>query len=72
MSALFILSISEKLGQGVLLNYLLGKYHSPKVETRIFMFLDLTSSTEYAFFIISIDERIISQYFFFMDLDLGP
>jgi len=48
MSALFILNISEKLGQGVLFNYLLGKYHSPKEETRIFMFLDLTSSSSYA------------------------
>ncbi|MCW8849789.1 MAG: adenylate/guanylate cyclase domain-containing protein, partial [Melioribacteraceae bacterium] len=48
MIALFILSISEKLGQGVLLNYLLGKYHKPKEDTRIFMFLDLTSSSTYA------------------------
>ena len=48
MSALFVLHISEKLGQGVLFNFLLGKYHSPKEETRIFMFLDLTSSSKYA------------------------
>jgi adenylate cyclase len=48
MIALFILSISEKLGQGVLVNYLLGKYHKPKEDTRIFMFLDLTSSSTYA------------------------
>ena len=47
-SALFVTHISEKLGQGVLLNYLLGRYHSPKEETRIFMFLDLTSSSTYA------------------------
>jgi adenylate cyclase len=48
MFALFILHISEKLGQGVLFNYVLGKYHKPKEETRIFMFLDLTSSSTYA------------------------
>jgi len=48
MSALFVLHVSEKLGQGVLLNYLLGKYHNPKEENRIFMFLDLISSTTYA------------------------
>lgn len=48
MSALFVLKISEKLGQGILINYLLGKYHSPKEENRIFMFLDLISSTAYA------------------------
>ena len=48
LSAFFILNISDKLGQGVLLNYLLGKYHTPKEENRVFMFLDLISSTEYA------------------------
>ena len=48
MLALFILQISEKLGQGVLFNYILGKYHKPKEDTRIFMFLDLTSSSAYA------------------------
>ena len=42
------MNISEKLGQGVLFNYLLGKYHTPKEETRMFMFLDLTSSTMFA------------------------
>jgi len=46
--ALFILQISEKLGQGVLVNYLLGKYHRPREEVRIFMFLDLKSSTRLA------------------------
>jgi adenylate cyclase len=48
MTGLFILQISDKLGQGVLINYLFGKYHSPKEEMRIFMFLDLKSSTSYA------------------------
>ncbi len=48
MSSLFVLQISEKIGQGILFNYLLGKYHSPKEEVRIFMFLDLISSTKYA------------------------
>ncbi len=46
--ALFLLQISQKFGQGVLLNFLTGKYHRPKEEVRIFMFLDLTSSTTYA------------------------
>lgn len=48
MAALLIVQIGQKLGQGVLLNYLLGKYHKPKEDTRIFMFLDLTSSSAYA------------------------
>lgn len=42
------LHISEKYGKGVFLNSILGRYHSPKVETRIFMFLDLSSSTTIA------------------------
>lgn len=46
--ALFILQASEKFGQGVLINFLLGKYHRPKEEHRAFMFLDLKSSTTYA------------------------
>lgn len=48
MLALFILQINEKFGQGVLLNFLLGKYHKPKEDKRIFMFMDLKSSTTYA------------------------
>jgi adenylate cyclase len=46
--ALSLLQISQKFGQGVLINFLIGKYHQPKEEVRIFMFLDLTSSTTYA------------------------
>jgi len=48
MSALFVLQVSEKLGQGVLLSFLLGRYHRPREETRIFLFMDLKSSTAYA------------------------
>lgn len=46
--ALFILQVSEKFGQGVLVSFLLGKYHQPKEEQRLFMFIDLKSSTTYA------------------------
>ena len=48
LSALFILQVNDKFGQGVLLSFLLGKYHQPKEEDRIFMFMDLKSSTTYA------------------------
>ncbi|MEM8895621.1 MAG: adenylate/guanylate cyclase domain-containing protein, partial [Bacteroidota bacterium] len=40
--------ISENLGPGVLRNLLTGKYHQPKREVRIFMFLDMKSSTTIA------------------------
>ena len=46
--ALFILQVSEKFSQGVLINFLLGKYHQPREEVRIFMFMDLKSSTSHA------------------------
>lgn len=48
MSALFILQVNDKFGQGILISFLLGKYHQPKEENRIFMFMDLKSSTTYA------------------------
>lgn len=44
----FILQINKKFGPGILLEYSLGKYFSPKVEDRAFMFLDLKSSTRLA------------------------
>ena len=44
----FILQIDKKMGKGVLLNLLVGRYHSPREEKRIIMFLDLTSSSRIA------------------------
>ena len=40
--------VSKKIGPRLLMNLLLGRYHKPKEENRIFMFLDLTSSTTIA------------------------
>jgi len=45
---LFFHEVSDNLGQGVLTNFLTGKYHSPVEEERIFMFLDMKSSTTIA------------------------
>ncbi len=44
----FIRLVSRKFGQGVLLQYVLGKYYQPREEERIFMFMDLKSSTSIA------------------------
>ncbi len=44
----FLRSINQILGRNVLLNLVIGTYHSPKEENRIFMFLDLKSSTSIA------------------------
>ena len=45
---LFFLQLTDKFGPGVLSKFLLGKYHQPKEESRIFMFLDMYSSTAIA------------------------
>lgn len=44
----FLIIGNEKFGKGVFLKILLGKYKTPKEEKRIFMFLDLKSSTTIA------------------------
>ena len=45
---LFISEVSDNIGQGVLKNFFMGKYHTPLIENRIFMFLDMKSSTTIA------------------------
>ncbi|NND08464.1 MAG: adenylate/guanylate cyclase domain-containing protein [Saprospiraceae bacterium] len=42
------LQVNDKFGQGLLLAFINGKYHRPKEEERIFMFVDLISSTSIA------------------------
>jgi adenylate cyclase len=44
----FIIQVNKKYGPGVLLPLLLGKYRQPREEERIFMFMDLKSSTSIA------------------------
>lgn len=44
----FINQVNKKYGPGVLVPLLLGKYRNPKEEERIFMFMDLSSSTTIA------------------------
>ena len=46
--SLFFMEVSDNIGQEVLLNFLTGKYHYPTEEERIFMFLDMKSSTSIA------------------------
>jgi adenylate cyclase len=42
------LQVSDSFGYGVLHNFILGRYNKPKEECRIFMFIDLKSSTAIA------------------------
>ncbi len=44
----FITIVSTLIGKSILWNLFIGKYHKPKEEDRIFMFLDLTASTSIA------------------------
>jgi adenylate cyclase len=44
----FIRQMDQKFGPGVLWNMLIGKYHKPREEERIFMFIDLKDSTTIA------------------------
>ncbi|MEM9329413.1 MAG: adenylate/guanylate cyclase domain-containing protein [Bacteroidota bacterium] len=48
LMSLFYTTISESLGHNALLNLFTGRYHTPKVEQRIFMFLDMKDSTKIA------------------------
>jgi len=47
LTVLFILlyQTSKKMGQGVLINFILGRYHNAKKSVRVFMYLDLKNST---------------------------
>jgi len=41
----FVLQVNRKFGYGILYYMLIGKYHKPRKERRIFMFLDMKDST---------------------------
>ena len=46
--SLIYTEISDNLGHGVLRNFIIGKYHRPKEEHRIFLFTDMKDSTAIA------------------------
>ncbi len=48
LATLIALQVNDKYGPGIFVSFLLGKYFKPKREQRIFMFLDLRSSTHIA------------------------
>lgn len=48
IASVIFLGVNDKYGPGVLSAYLLGKYHQPKQEERIFMFVDMKASTTIA------------------------
>jgi len=48
VSSCFINQVNKKYGPGILIPLLLGQYRKPKEEERIFLFMDLKSSTSIA------------------------
>jgi adenylate cyclase len=41
----FMLDVNTLLGQNVLINFITGRYYSPRLESRVFLFLDMEGST---------------------------
>ena len=60
---IFLLQVNDKFGPGILLKFVMGKYHKPRKEQRIFMFLDMRSSTMIA-------EKISNEKYFNLLRDL--
>jgi adenylate cyclase len=44
----FMTDVNQLLGQNVLLNFVTGRYHKPRLESRVFLFLDMQGSTALA------------------------
>ena len=41
----FMFEVNRLLGQNVLLNFITGRYHKPRLEERILLFIDMEGST---------------------------
>src|ERR1700722_13438180 len=41
----FILDVNSLLGQNVLINFITGRYYAPRLEPRVFLFIDMQGST---------------------------
>lgn len=62
---ILVYQISRKMGQGVLWNFIIGKYHHPREEERIFMFMDINNSTSLAEDLGDIEyNKLLSNFFF--------
>lgn len=62
---IFTREMNRKMGQGVLLNFITGKYHRPRDEERIFLFIDQKSSTELAEIMTSLGYYKMLREFYF-------
>src|SRR5690348_4272314 len=46
--SIILLEVTDKFGPGMFWSMLSGEYHKPKIENRIFIFLDINESTSIA------------------------
>ena len=61
----FGLQMTRKIGYDMMINYITGRYHKPRKEKRIFMFIDLKSSTTIAEKIGNLDfHRLLNDFYF--------
>ena len=44
----FVFSVNQLLGPGVLVSFVAGRYHQPRIEERVLLFIDMESSTRIA------------------------
>jgi adenylate cyclase len=44
----FILDVNSLLGQNVLINFITGRYYAPRLESRVFLLIDMVGSTGFA------------------------
>ncbi len=59
----FLLEVNSLLGQNVLFTYATGRYHRPRVEQRIFLFIDMKGSTAAAEQLGEIDfHRLLNRF----------
>ncbi len=66
--ALVVIQVAQVIGPRILGNMLIGRYHNPVEERRIFLFIDLIGSTALASKLGDIGtQRLLTRFFF----DLG-
>ncbi len=62
---IFTYQISRKMGQGVLWEFITGKFHQPKEGEYIFMYLDLKNSTKIAETLGDLEyNKLLNKFFF--------
>ena len=62
---IFTYQMSRKMGQGIMWSFISGKYHHPKEEERIFLFMDLKGSTTIAEELGDLDyNKFLNKFFF--------